>query len=92
MKFVGIGLIGVTIIIDTLSALRRKQYDKYQIVLLDKVFLFNGLFTVILFPLSLIVLIFAPVYFVETIFALIFFQWVVMMITELWYLITNYKI
>ena len=42
--------------------------------------------------LSLIVLIFAPVYFVETIFALIFFQWVVMMITELWYLITNYKI
>ena len=37
MKFVGIGMIGVTIIIDTLSALRRKQYDKYQIVLLDKV-------------------------------------------------------
>ena len=88
----GIGMIGVTIIIDTLSALRRKQYDEYQIDLLEKVFLFNGLFTAILFPLSLIVLIFAPVYFVETIFALIFFQWVVMMITELWYLITNYKI
>lgn len=92
MKFVGIGMIGVTVIIDTLSALRRKRYDEYQIVLLEKVFLFNGLFTSILFPLSLIVLIFASAYFVETIFALISFQWIVMMITELWYLITNYKI
>ncbi|MFR3255911.1 MAG: hypothetical protein ACLTRS_00950 [Lachnospiraceae bacterium] len=43
MKFVGIGMIGVAIIVDTLSALRIKQYDEYQIVLLEKVFLFNGL-------------------------------------------------
>ncbi len=92
MKFVGLSMIAVTIIIDILSALRRKRYDEYQIVLLEKVFLFNGLFMTILFPLSLIMLILAPVHFVETIFALIFFQWVVMMITELWYLISNYKI
>lgn len=92
MKFVGLSMIAVTIIIDILSALRRKRYDEYQIVLLEKVFLFNGLFMTILFPLSLIILILAPVHFVETIFALIFFQWVVMMITELWYLISNYKI
>ena len=77
MKFVGIGMIGVAIIVDTLSALRRKRYDEYQIVLLEKVFLFNGL---------------APIYFVETIFALILFQWGVMAITELLYLITNYKV
>ena len=87
MKFVGIGMIGVAIIVDTLSALRRKRYDEYQIVLLEKVFLFNGLFT-----LSLVVLILAPMYFVETIFALILFQWGVMAITELLYLITNYKV
>ena len=92
MKFVGIGMIGVAIIVDTLSALRRKRYDEYQIVLLEKVFLFNGLFTVVLFPLSLVVLILAPMYFVETIFALILFQWGVMAITELLYLITNYKV
>ena len=90
--FVGIGMIGVTIIVDTLSALRRKRYDEYQIVLLEKVFLFNGLFTAVLFPLSLVVLILAPMYFVETIFALILFQWGVMAITELLYLITNYKV
>ena len=87
MKFVGIGMIGVAI-----SALRRKRYDEYQIVLLEKVFLFNGLFTAVLFPLSLVVLILAPMYFVETIFALILFQWGVMAITELLYLITNYKV
>ena len=89
MKFVGIGMIGVAIIVDTLSALRRKRYE---IVLLEKVFLFNGLFTAVLFPLSLVVLILAPMYFVETIFALILFQWGVMAITELLYLITNYKV
>ena len=89
MKFVGIGMIGVAIIVDTLSALRRKRYDEYQIVLLEKVFLFNGLFTAVLFPLSLVVLILAPMYFVETIFALILFQWGVMAITELLYLITK---
>ena len=61
-------------------------------VLLEKVFLFNGLFTAVLFPLSLVVLILAPMYFVETIFALILFQWGVMAITELLYLITNYKV
>lgn len=92
MKFVGVGMISVAMIVDILSAIRRKRYDEYQIVLLEKVFLFNGFFTAVLFPFSLTVLILAPVYFVETIFALIFFQWVVMMITELWYLITNYKI
>lgn len=92
MKFVGIGMIGVAIIVDTLSALRRKRYDEYQIVLLEKVFLFNGIFTAVLFPLSLFVLIRTPEYFVETVFALILFQWVVMAITELLYLIKNYKV
>ena len=51
------------------------------IFLLEKVFLFNGLFTAVLLPLSLIVLIFAQAYFVETIFALILFQWGVMAFT-----------
>lgn len=91
MKYVGIGMIVVAMIVDTLSAIRRKRYDEYQIVLLEKVFLFNGLFAAVLFPLSLVVLILAPMYFVETIFALILFQWLVVAITELLYLIANYK-
>lgn len=92
MKFVGIVIIGVAIIVDTLSTIRQKRYDEYQIILLEKVFLFNGLFTAVLFPLSVAVLILAPMYFVESIFALILFQWVVMAFTELLYLIMNYKI
>lgn len=92
MKYVGVGMIVVAMIVDTLSAIRRKRYDEYQIVLLEKVFLFNGLFTAVLLPLSLVVLILVPMYFVETIFALILFQWIVMAITELMYLITNYKV
>ena len=56
MKYVGLGMIGVAIIIDTFSALRRKKFDEYQ-----------------------------------TIFFFILFQWLCMIITEITYLIKNYK-
>lgn len=75
MKFIGLGMIGIAIIIDIFSALRRKKYDEYQIIALEKIMLFNGLFITIIFPFSLFILIFAPIYFVETIFAFILFQW-----------------
>ena len=44
MKFIGLGMIGIAIIIDIFSALRRKKYDEYQIIALEKIMLFNGLF------------------------------------------------
>lgn len=92
MKFIGLGMIGIAIIIDIFSVLRRKKYDEYQIIALEKIMLFNGLFITIIFPLSLFILIFAPIYFVETIFAFILFQWLYMVITEVLYLFKNYKI
>lgn len=92
MKFIGFGMIGVAIIIDTLSALRRKKYDEYQIIALEKIMLFNGLFITVIFPLSLFILIFAPIYFTEMIFLFILFQWLGMVITEVVYLFKNYKI
>ena len=85
-------MIGVAIIIDTLSALRRKKYDEYQIIALEKIMLFNGLFIAVIFPLSLFILIFAPIYFAEMIFLFILFQWLGMVITEVVYLFKNYKI
>ena len=91
MKYVGLGMIGVAIIIDTFSALRRKKFDEYQIITLEKIMLFNGSFLNIIFPLSLFILIFVPAYFVETIFFFILFQWLCMIITEITYLIKNYK-
>ena len=87
-----VGMIGIAIIIDIFSALRRKKYDEYQIIALEKIMLFNGLFITIIFPFSLFILIFAPIYFVETIFAFILFQWLCMVITEVLYLFKNYKI
>lgn len=37
-------MIVVAIIIDTLSALHRDRYDEYQIVILEKIFLFHVFF------------------------------------------------
>ncbi len=92
MKFIGLGMISVAIIIDTLSALRRKKYDEYQIMALEKIMLLNGFFMTIIFPISLFILIFVPMYFVEVIFAFIVFHWLVIVITEIIYLFKNYKI
>ena len=36
MKFIGLGMIGIAIIIDIFSALRRKKYDEYQIIAFRK--------------------------------------------------------
>lgn len=91
MKFVEMALIVVAIVIDTLSSLRRDRYDEYQIVILEKIFSSMVFFTAVLFPLTLVVLILAPMHFVETIFALILLQWIVMIVTELWYLILHYR-
>lgn len=66
MKYVGLGMIGVAIIIDTFSALRRKSLmvpNNY----IGKIMLFNGSFLNIIFPL-LFIIDFVPAYFVETIF------------------------
>lgn len=92
IKFVGVGMIGIAIVIDILSALRRKKYDEYQVIVLEKVLLINGFFAAILFPLSLFALVFAPTYFVEITFGFILLQWVVIVIIEISYLIKNYKI
>lgn len=92
IKFVGVGMIGIAIVIDILSALRRKKYDEYQVIVLEKVLLINGFFAAILFPFSLFALVFAPTYFVEITFGFILLQWVVIVIIEISYLIKNYKI
>ena len=92
IKFVGVGMIGIAIVIDILSALRRKKYDEYQVIVLEKVLLINGFFAAILFPLSLFALVFAPTYFVEITFGFILLQWVVIVIIVISYLIKNYKI
>ena len=92
IKFVGVGMIGIAIVIDILSALRRKKYDEYQVIVLEKVLLINGFFAAILFPLSLFALVFAPTYFVEITFGFILLQWIVIVIIEISYLIKNYKI
>lgn len=90
MKYLGVGMISIAIIIDILSALRRKKFDEYQIIALEKIMLFNGIFMAVLFPLSVFILVFLPTYFVETVFALILFQWGVIAITEVVYLFKNY--
>lgn len=89
-KYVGIYMICIAIVVNILSALRRKRYDEYQISILQKVLVFNGFLASILFPLTIVVLVFMPICFVEIIFAFMIIQWCIVIITEIVYLCRNY--
>ena len=68
MKFIGLGMIGIAIIIDIFSVLRRKKYDEYQIIALEKIMLFNGIFNVLQFSLDFLFAGFIYTYFCTDIF------------------------
>lgn len=91
LRYIGVGMIGIAIVVDVISALRRRKYDEYQVGILEKVIVFSGIFAVIFFPLAAVILIWLPSYFVETIFVLVILQWFITIIAEAAYLFKNYK-
>jgi len=90
LKFVGLCMIGITVVVDLLSALRRKRFDEYQISILEKNLLINGMLAVVLLPIAAFSLIFIPCYSVEFVFACMLLQWLIMIGVEIIYLVKNY--
>ena len=76
MKYIGLGMLAIVIMIDFVSACKRKKLDEYQTIILEKILIFNGIVTSVFIPLSLITLVIIPSYFVEIIFAFIILQWI----------------
>ncbi len=83
LKHVGLGMIGVTVLVDFCSALRLKRFDEYHTSILGKNLILNGMLAVLLLPIALCIFIAAPEYFVETVFALLIFQWFVIVVIDI---------
>lgn len=88
--FIGLFMIFTATIIDVLSVFRRKKYDEYQVKQLEKTIIVNGLVTTLIVPILVCGIVFFPLYGLEIIFILFLLQWIVLVISEVYYLINNY--
>lgn len=87
MKYIGYAYIVLAGVIAILSFIRKRDYDEYQIGILEKVFIAMGATMVLVFPLTLVLVLSDPLYSVETLMFLVVIHWSVVLIADLIYVI-----
>lgn len=87
MKYIGYAYIALAVVIVILSVFRKRDYDEYQIGILEKGFIVMGAAMVIVFPIALILVLSDPLYSIETLMFLVVIHWSVALIADLIYII-----
>lgn len=87
LKYIGYAYIVLAAAIIVLSFTRKKDYDEYQVGILEKGFLIAGIVMGCLFPLSLLLVLSDPNYSIETLIFLVIAHWSVVLIADLIYVI-----
>jgi len=90
MKFIGYFIISLTVIILLFMAIKRtKNYDEYQLSILNRCFIIAGFISILMVPVMMIILLSDPNYAIETILLFASVQWVSVIILYLIYVIRN---
>lgn len=88
MRYVGYGIIGLTIAILLLMVLKSaRAYDEYQMSILAKSLIVAGILSIIMLPVLLVMLLSDTNYTVETIFLFGVVQWFSILFTELFHVV-----
>lgn len=87
LKYIGYGYLALCLCIVVLTCLRKRNFDEYQVSILEKGFFFAGLFMVLLFLVAVFLILSDPNYAVETVLLLAASHWTIVLIAELVYLI-----
>ena len=87
LKYVGYAYIALAAAIVVLSLIRKKNYDEYQIGILEKGFIVSGIVMICLFPAALILILSDPNYAVEALSLLVVVHWSAVLIADLAYVI-----
>lgn len=87
MRYIGYAYIALAIVIVILSLIRKRDYDEYQIGILEKGFIVMGAAMVIVFPIALILVLSDPLYSIESLMLLVVIHWSVVLIADLIYVI-----
>lgn len=86
-RYIGLAMIAATMLVTTVSMLRRKKYDEYQVNILGKILIINGLISTLLFPCSILFLTFVAGFYTEALFTTMLLQWLVILFQEIIYLV-----
>lgn len=90
MKFIGYFIISLTVIILLFMAIKRtKNYDEYQLSILNRCFIIAGFMSILMVPVMMIMLLSDPNYAIETILLFASVQWVSVIVLYLIYVIRN---
>lgn len=90
MKFIGYFIISLTVIILLFMAIKRtKNYDEYQLSILNRCFIIAGFLSILMVPVIMIMLLSDPNYAIETILLFASVQWVSVIVLYLIYVIRN---
>ena len=87
MKYIGYNYIVIALVIVILSLVRKRDYDEYQIGILEKGIVVMGAIMIVLFPIALIMVLSDPSYCIETMMFLVVSHWSIVLIADLIYVI-----
>ena len=87
MKYIGYTYIVIALVIVILSLVRKRDYDEYQIGILEKGIVVMGAIMIVLFPIALIMVLSDPSYCIETMMFLVVSHWSIVLIADLIYVI-----
>ena len=91
IKYIGYAYIALALAVVIISFIKKRDYDEYQISILEKGIMVMGAVMVLLFPIALILVLSAPSYCVETLLFLIVAHWTTVLIVDLIYVIKYNK-
>lgn len=87
LKYLGYIYILLAIAVDTLSFIRKRDYDEYQTGILEKGLVIAGIVMILVFPLALLLVLSDPNYSIETLVFLVVAHWITVLIADLSYVI-----
>lgn len=87
MKYIGYAYIILAIVIVVFSLIRKRDYDEYQIDILEKGFIVMAVAMVLIFPIALMLVLSDPLYSIETLMFLVVVHWSVVLIADLIYVV-----
>jgi hypothetical protein len=87
-KYIGMGMIALTVLIIVLLVLRKSPYDEYHVEILSKCFLLAGLITICLVAILFFLILSEPIAIVEKINLFVILHWMSMLVADLIFIIT----
>lgn len=91
MKYIGYAYIILSLAIVGISFLRKKDYDEYQIGILEKGIIVMGIAMIFLFPIAFLLVLSDSTYCIETMMLLTIVHWSIVLVVDLIYVIRGIK-